>query len=159
MTTTIGVFDSHEKALKALKMLEHEGIPLKKISLLGKAEIVDDEVKIQHHDPLVKAPVGIGVAAGLTVGLLTGVGIFVVPGLGFLYGAGALVGALAGMDFGLITGGLVSVFATLGVKHEDALMYHEHLKEGKFLLTVNGTEEEVAEAKEILQTENAHIET
>jgi hypothetical protein len=159
MKTTVGIFNSHHEAVMALKMLESEGISLKKVSLMGKAEIVDDEVKIQHHDPLVKAPVGIGVATGLVLGLLTGIGVFAIPGLGFLYGAGAVVGALGGFDFGLITGGVVSVFATLGMKEEDAVMYHEHVKEGKFLLIVNGTEEEINTAKKILHPAETHIET
>jgi hypothetical protein len=76
--------------------------------------------------------------------------------LGFLYGAGALVGAIAGFDFGLIGGGVASALATVGVKNENAKKYHDALAAGKFLVIVHGNQKHVDEAKNILDS-NGHL--
>ena len=70
----------------------------------------------------------------------------------FLYGAGALVGALAGFDLGIIGGGVGAVLAKLGIgeQPEDHETFGKHLQEGRILVTAQGTEEELNHAKEIL---------
>src|SRR5262249_43243551 len=101
--------------------------------------------------------VGIGVLAGSTLGVLTGVGVFAIPGVGFLFGAGGLVGAIAGVDFGLIGGGIFSgLFFRL--YKEDHEKNDQYLKEGKFLLIIHGSEKETEHAKEILHQHGEHIE-
>lgn len=98
------------------------------------------------------AEVGIGALAGSVLGVLTGVGIFAIPGVGFLYGAGALVGAIAGFDFGIIGGGIASALTVAGISSDDTKQYEEVLKAGKFLVIAQGNEEEVTRAKNVLET-------
>ena len=59
--------------------------------------------------------VSLGIAVGSIIGILTGIGIFAIPGLGFLFGAGSIVGAIAGVDFGLMAGGLTTIFTSIGI--------------------------------------------
>jgi|GEM_PF-1775284 len=42
MEAKVGVFDTHEKALKAVELLVEKGISAKAISLIGKAEVTLD---------------------------------------------------------------------------------------------------------------------
>lgn len=88
--------------------------------------------------------------------MLTGIGLLAIPGLGFLYGAGALAGAIAGFDIGLIGGGIISALTIPGVKHDVAKEYETQLKEGKFLVIAHGSEEEVNRAKEIMHRHGTH---
>ncbi len=158
MKTTIAVYDSHKKALKALDKLKDGGFPLKNVSLMTKAEETDNQLHLRSGEKLEATEVNIGVIAGPVLGTLTGIGLFAIPGFGFMFGAGAIVGALAGFDFGLIGGGVLSFLTMLGVSIAHRRKYHTHLTEGKYLLIIQGTPKEVAMAKAILEAHGEHLE-
>jgi hypothetical protein len=158
METTAGVYNSHEEALKAVEELKNAGFPTKQVSVIGQAHDVDGHIHVKTgtellDDPMVKVGntgLGIGLVLGPALGLLAGAGVFLIPGFGFLYGVGAVVGALAGLDLGIISGGLFNILTQLGVKHDHAEKYEEQLKSGKFLVVAHGNETEVKKAEEIL---------
>lgn len=156
MKSKIAIYNTHKEAVEAVKVLHEEGFPMKNVSLLGTAEVIDDHIHVQSLDAVKKAPAVIGMGAGTVIGLLSGIGVFAIPGFGFLYGAGGLIGAIAGFDLGIVTGGLISFFSYLGIKEDEVLKYEEHLKEGRFIILVNGTLEEVEQAEQILHTEGSH---
>lgn len=150
MKKSISIFDSHDQAVKALEELRESGVNMSKISLVGQAEVVDDHVHVKSNKALVAAPVAVGSVLGTTLGVLTGVGLFAIPGLGILFGAGAIVGALAGFQVGVVTGGLTTILVDLGVK-EDHIEYEQHLKEGRFLLFYDGSDEEIDHVERIIE--------
>jgi uncharacterized membrane protein len=158
MKSTIGVYENHDKAVQAVVELKDAGFPVKQLSIIGKAEteVVDEKMHIMPKDPIKVGGLGTGTAVGATLGILTGVGLFAIPGLGFLYGAGALVGAIAGFDFGLIGGGIASVLTTVGVKDENVKKYHEDLEAGKYIVVAHGNEAEVNKSKEVLHAHDTH---
>lgn len=158
MKTQIAVYDTHEKAINAIKLFAYNDFPMDQVSLLGKAYVKDENIHIQTSSAVENAPVLLGAGAGIIVGLLTGIGVFAIPGFGFLYGAGAWVGVMGGFDLGVIAGGIGTVLSTIGLKPEHVEKYHAHLKEGNFLLLVNGSLEEVEKAISILQNEGTHLE-
>lgn len=158
MKSKIAIYDTHEKAVEAIKVLNGENFPMSNVSLLGSAEIIEDHIHVKSMEGIKKAPAIIGMGAGTVIGLLSGIGIFTIPGFGFLYGAGALVGAFAGFDLGIVTGGLVSFFSFIGIKEDNVVKCEEHLKQGKFIVVVNGTLEEIEKAEHILHTEGTHLE-
>ena len=158
MKSKVAIYDSHEKALNATKVLNSMNFPMEHVSILGKAEIIDDHIHIKQLDTVKNAPLLIGTGAGAVVGLLTGIGVFAIPGFGVIYGAGALIGTLVGIDAGLVTGGIATLLATIGIKKESVVKVHEHLNEGKFLIIVNGPLKEIEKAEHILHTEGTHLE-
>ena len=139
-------------------MLSQKDFPMDNVSLLGKAEVIEDHIHIKSLDTIKKAPALVGMGAGTLIGLLSGIGVFAIPGFGFLYGAGALVGIIAGLDLGLVAGGFISLLTFTGIKEEEVVKCEEHLKEGKFMVIVNGAKEEIERAKHILHTEGNHLE-
>jgi uncharacterized membrane protein len=158
MTSTIGVYNTHDLALKGVDQLQQAGFSEKQISVVGQVELVDDHLHVKHNEDLNMAPISVGVAAGATLGLLTGLGLFAIPGLGFLFGAGAIVGAFAGLDIGALGGAMVSVLGKVGVHNDHVVKYEEHLKSGKFLVVVQGNTDEIKHAKEVLQAHGALVE-
>jgi hypothetical protein len=158
MNATIGIYENHDLAVDAVKTLKDSGYPVSQLSIVGMAEteVVDDQMHIMPKNPLKVAGLGAGTLLGTALGVLTGVGVFAIPGLGFLYGAGALVGAIAGFDFGLIGGGIASALTTVGVKDENAQKYHDALAQGKFLVIAHGSEEEVNRAKDMMYQHGTH---
>lgn len=158
MKSKIAIYDTHDKAVEAIKVLNSQNFPMSNVSLLGTAEIIEDHIHVKSMEGIKKAPAIIGMGAGTVIGLLSGIGVFTIPGFGFLYGAGALVGAFAGFDLGIVTGGLVSFFSFIGIKEDNVVKCEEHLKQGKFIVVVNGTLEEIEKAEHILHTEGTHLE-
>ena len=154
MKTVISVYDTHHDAVEAVRELQSAGYDPKRLSIVGKTTDMEEvpEVKTSKSMAVAGAEVGIGAVAGSVLGVLTGIGIFAIPGLGFLYGAGALVGAIAGFDFGIIGGGLASALTVAGISAADTEQYEESLKNGKVLLVVQGSNDDLAKAKSILHT-------
>lgn len=153
MKSSIAVYDSHDEAIHALNLLKDRKFSLDKVSIIGKAEIVDDNIHLRSNTPIIASPLIAGSTIGATLGLLTGIGIIAVPGLGFLYGAGAIVGALGGLDLGVIAGGIGSILLGLGFKDDYSIKFEEHIKSGKYLLFINGTENDINKAKKIIERE------
>ena len=158
METTVGVYDSYEKAIKALEKIKAGGFPAKQISLVSKAEMKNNHMHVNSHEGLDIAELSIGLAVGPVLGILTGVGLFAIPGFGFLFGAGAIVGALAGFDIGLIGAGALSFLTFVGVELKHHKKYQDHLNAGNFLLIAHGSPAEVQIAHEILESHGNHIE-
>lgn len=148
--SVVGVFSDHHQAVEAAKSLIDQKFSKEDISIVGRMEDVKGDVHLPVVSNMKHAkPVAIGSAVGAVTGILTGIGIFAVPGLGFLYGAGALVGAIAGFDFGLITGGLVSFTETLtDEKHKHSLA--EYLQHNHHMLVY--TVDEKDKVRELLQS-------
>ena len=165
MKTTIGVYDSHEKAIKAIEKIKEGGFPVKQISLITKAEDTSEHIHVksikkaeESGEKAEEIEACIGVIAGPILGVLTGLGLFAIPGFGFVFGAGAVVGAMAGFDFGLVGGGVVSILTMIGVNIAHSTKYQNHLTQGRFLVIVQGTDQEINMAKEILENLGEHIE-
>jgi hypothetical protein len=159
MNATIGIYDNHDLAVEAVQKLKDQNFPVNEVSIIGltHTEDVDKSMHITEHNPIKAGGLATGAALGTTLGVLTGIGMFAIPGVGFLYAAGALVGAVAGFDFGLIGGGIASAISTtMGIRQEESKKYHDALAQGKFLVVVHGAEKEVNTAKEMLAEHGTH---
>jgi hypothetical protein len=158
MKATIGVYDTHEKAMNAVKELKDAGFPVKHISVIGEAktEQIDEDMHVTEISSVKAGGVEAGAGVGITLGILTGIGIIAIPGFGFLFGAGALAGAIAGFDFGLIGGGLASVLISLGMRENVAKEYQKALEQGNYLVVAQGSDDELRTANNILAKHATH---
>ncbi|AWM14906.1 hypothetical protein NHF50_14000 [Flavobacterium sp. NRK F10] len=158
MKTLVAVYETHKKALQAVDQLKNNGFDTEKVSILGKADLINNHVHIKTNDTAEAAEVSLGVIAGTTLGILTGIGVFTIPGLGFLYGAGALVGGIAGADLGAFGSSIIAILTFAGVEKHNAKKYEDHLNECKFLLFVRGDQSDIDTAEKILNTDKLHLE-
>jgi hypothetical protein len=89
-------------------------------------------------------------------GLLFGAAFLFVPGLGQVVVAGPLVASIiAGLEGAIAVGGLSAIGAALfsiGIPKDSVVRYEVALNANQFLLIAHGTADEVARAREILQT-------
>lgn len=157
-TTTIGVYDTDEQVLDAIKTLKENGFTDKDISVIWHKKDIHEEAKAQEKKITKTAAVEVG--AGLTIGgalgALTGLGVFAIPGLGFLFGAGALVGAVAGVDFGVIAGSIIGALSISGIKKHHEEKYQADLEAGRHLLLIQGSRQRMETAKHILEEHGLH---
>ncbi len=75
-----------------------------------------------------------------------------------LYGLGAVAAAIAGFDFGVIGGTIVSVLMINNADAKIAQHYEDQLKSGKTLLAFTGDKEEVEKAQQVLEGHGIHTE-
>lgn len=150
MKTSIAIFNSHHEALTSLVNLKEHHFPMKNVSLIGKAEIIEDKIHIRSNNTLLAAPVAAGSIVGTTLGLLSGISLFAVPGFGFLFGAGAIIGALAGFQMGVVAGGIGTLLLQLGLSDDYVVKYNELINDGKFLLFIDGSADDIEKARKII---------
>lgn len=145
--TTIGIFNSKDGAETAISEARSLGISDVDISY-----IYNSDGQMVVADGSGETHAGEGAAAGATTGALLGgvaglaVAAGILPGLGALFIAGPLAGALgltgtaattvAGALTGAAAGGLVGALAGLGVKDEEAKVYEERVRLGGILIAI-----------------------
>jgi len=158
MKTIVGIYETHEIAIGAIQQLKAGGYPVHQISILGQGELKDGEARVKSVSSIVVKELGIGAALGSILGVLTGVGIFAIPGMEFLFGAGALFGIFTGFEAGLLAGGLAGILTSIGIDLAGAARYEKHLGDGKFMVIVQGDTKEIEFAKQILESHGYHVE-
>lgn len=152
MNSVVAVYRHHADAEDAVHRLEQAGIPIQKVSIIGRNFELREDVQ-GYYRPSDAALEGAGFGAwmGGLFGLLMGFGMFVFPVAGTLIVLGPLAGMIAGAVSGAGMGALVNGLMALGIPKDKALKYQSRLQAGEFLVTVTGNPEEVNRAKEVLQ--------
>jgi uncharacterized membrane protein len=151
--TVAAVFDNEDQTVRALEELKAAGFTSDHVSVVLKdrrdSAHLAERTDMAGEGAATGAVTG-GVLGGLA-GFLVGISAMVIPGIGPIVGTGILVSTLAGAGIGAATGGLVGALAGQGVPEEDARGYERHVSEGRTLVTVGATTDQLAsEAERIL---------
>jgi hypothetical protein len=160
----VSVFKTHNDAEVGIKTLEKAGFDLRKLSIVGKDYHTEEHVVGYYNaGDRMKYWGKNGAFWGAIWGWLFGAAFFLIPGLGAILVAGPLVAGIVGaLEGAVVVGGLSALGAglySIGIPKNSVLDYETALKSDKFLLVVQGTAEEVARAKDVLQTETAATQT
>jgi len=160
----VGVFANRRDAEAALHELKKSGFDMNRVSVVvqdadGNKDIAGAEVTERVGDKSDEgATVGAvsgGTLGGLT-GLLVGLGTLAIPGIGPIMLAGAaataLATTLAGAGIGAIAGSLLGGLIGLGIPEERAKVYNDRVQRGQYLVILDGTDAEIAEAEKILHS-------
>jgi hypothetical protein len=151
----VAIYKTHPEAEEAVRELERAGIPLRKISIIGRDfQLREDMQGYYRPSDAAKEGAGFGAWFGGLFGLLMGFGLFVFPVAGTLVVLGPLAGLIAGAIGGAGVGALVNALLALGMSKEQALKYQARLQAGEFLVSVVGTPEEIERAAEIIDHTN-----
>lgn len=157
MKTHVAIYKTHEEAMSAVKALSDKKFPMDHVSMVGKAEIIDDHIQVKSMENIRLIPLLVSLISGVSVGLLVSLGLFEIPGMDFMIGASVLVNLFLGLTFGIIAGALATIITAFFIKNDKVLKYKEHLVAKKFLVIVNGSIDEVKLAEHILHTEGIHL--
>ncbi|MCB9419881.1 MAG: DUF1269 domain-containing protein [Ardenticatenaceae bacterium] len=158
--SVIHVYESMTAAETAVRKLDQENFPIKQVSIMAQDMASEKEVHgfITTGD-IAKAGVGTGAWVGGLFGILVGAAFIWVPGFGPLFVAGpfaaALLGGVEGAVAGAAGGGLLGALFGWGISKQHILKYEESLKAGQYLLIVNGSPEEIEQARSILKDSEA----
>jgi hypothetical protein len=155
--TVIAVFKSHGAAETAIKNLAAEGFDMKNLSVVGKGFHSEEKVVgFYSAGDRVKFWGTRGAFWGGLWGLFFGGLFLTIPVVGHLVVLGYLAAVAVGaVENALVVGGLSALGAaiySMGIPKDSVLAYETAVREDGFLVLARGTSEEVARAKEILQT-------
>lgn len=155
----LGIFKRQEDLENAIRALKDNHFNMDRVSLLGpNVDQVEGSEDLggnrgSHDNTQEGAAAGAvaGTVLGGVGGLLVGLGALIVPGVGPLLAAGTFASTLAGAGIGAAAGGIVGALTSLGIPEEEANAYHERVKQGDYLLMVEGTDSEIRNAESILR--------
>lgn len=153
MKSHVAVYKTHDQAFKAVKALSERNFPMEHVSLVGKADIIDDHIKVKNIEIIKLMPLALSIIGGIIFGFLIGYDVIRIPGLNFMDGKGFFFNFFWGAFVGLVIGALLTILIAVLIQKDRILRYKEHLIEKRFLVIVNGTEEEIHLAQKILHTE------
>jgi hypothetical protein len=150
------IFNTHIEAEDAIHLLSRAGFDLKKLSLVGKGSHSEEyPVGFYTTEDRIKSWGGAGAFWGGIWGLLFAPAIFFLPGVGLLAFAGPLTAMLVGaLEGAVVVGGvsaLGAALAQIGVPEDQVIKYETALKVDKFILVVQGSDEEQRQARSVLE--------
>lgn len=155
----VGTFRTRQAAEQALTDLRSSGFPMDRVSIVGKdtdrsKKFMGADVRDHHGnkaDDGAKAGAVTGGTVGGVTGLLVGLGLLAIPGIGPVMLAGAagtaLATALSGGAIGAVAGGLGGALVGLGIPEREAKDYGDRVSRGEYLVVVDGSAEEIAQAE------------
>jgi hypothetical protein len=155
MNYLVAVLPDRIQAEAAYLALEKEGIPIDKVTILGRGYKSADEFGLIDPNEQAKKQsqllsfwlVPFGFASGFVFNFLTGLYIFPWAGEFGNHIIGGLLGAGAGAMGAWFTGGGIGLALGSG----DALPYRNRLNAGKYLIVVQGAESITRQATRILR--------
>ncbi len=157
-----GVFSHRHDVETALHELRDSGFDMNRVSVVvqdthGKDNIAGAEmterVGNKADEGATVGAVSGGALGGLT-GLLVGLGALAIPGIGPVMLAGAtattIATTLAGVGIGAAAGSLLGGLVGLGIPEERAKVYNARVESGHYLVIIDGTDAEIANADRIM---------
>jgi uncharacterized membrane protein len=152
---TVAIYNTHSQAEEAVKALQQGGFNMQQLSIVGRDYHTDDQVVGYYNTgDRMKAWGKIGAFWGGLWGFLVGAAFFVIPGIGPIAVAGPLVSWIVGaLEGAVVVGGLSALGAALvsiGIPRDSVIKYEHALKADKFLVVAHGTQDEVEQAKRIM---------
>lgn len=157
LNAVVAVYATHAGAEEAVKELQRAGIDMGTLSIVGKDSHTDEHVVGYYNTgDRMKYWGKTGAFWGGFWGLLFGSAFFAIPGIGPMLVAGPLVAWIVGaLEGAAVVGGLSAIGAGLygmGIPKDSVLQYELALKTDNYLLMVDGTPREVANAKNIIDS-------
>lgn len=145
-----------------LAALRDVGFESNDLSVLFLDTTLGKEFAAEHHtrepdEPSASPYVAIAAAStggylGGAIGIFAGIGALAIPGLGPLFAAGPILGALTGAAAGAAIGGIAGGLVGLGIPESEAARYEGWVNKGYLLLSVHAdTHDKMMRAKQVFE--------
>ena len=126
--SVVAIYDSHAGAEAAIITLQHAGLDMKHLSIVGKdLQTEEHALSFYTSSDRMKYWAGRGVFWGSICGMLFGDALFLIPAIGPLVAmgplAGWIAGALEGAVVGGAAGGLAAALASIGIPKDSVVKY------------------------------------
>ena len=155
-SSAVAIYNTHTDAEAAVNELQHAGIDMKLLSIVGKDYRTEDHVVGYYNTGgSLKYWGKLGAFWAGIWKLLVGEAFFWMPGVGPILVGGPLVSSIVcTLEGSTVHNGLSplgSALHAMGIPKSRVINYESALKANKFLLIVHGTNGEASKATEILR--------
>jgi hypothetical protein len=154
-----GIFASQLDAENSVNGLKLAGFRNTDISILFPENVGTKDLAMEKST---KAPegtaagAGSGAVVGGILGWLAGAGALMIPGLGLFVAAGPIMGLLSGIGVGSVLGGVTGALVGLGTPEYEAKRYEGRIRKGGILVSVHCDDSDwVKSARTILEQTGA----
>jgi len=154
----IGIFRRREIVLQALDELKNSGFPMNKISVITRKPERDEQLDAPNtRETNITQAEGAtmgALASARTAGLLTlvgGLGVLLIPGFGPAMAVESVLITLLGSGASATAGGLIGALRGWFLPEEAARLYNDRVFQGNYLVTIEGTENDILLAEPVLQ--------
>lgn len=154
-----GIFSNHRYAEFALQELKDSGFPMQQVSIIAQNtkeqdELVEVSSRNSHQgSDSIKSTVPAGIIAGGLVDLIGSFTTITIPEIGRAVVGGELVTILAnplvGGTVDTSAGALITALRSFGIPENQALLYHNSVSQGEYLVMVEGIPSEITQAEKI----------
>lgn len=153
----IGTFPSRQSAEQALNQLRDTGFVMNKIAVIAKDTACNQQLSsaetsertITRSEGAASGAVAGGKAGG-SLALIGGMMALLIPGIGPALAAESFLATLLGVGASAATGGLIGALQGWFIPEERARFYAERVSRGDYLVTLEGTEDDIRCAEPIL---------
>lgn len=152
---TVAVYETHDAAERAVKTLRNAGLDLRKISIIGR-DYYSEEHALGFFNMGDRAKFfgKLGAFWGTLAGILFGAFVMFIPVFGHIIVLGPLaatiVSGLEGAAVGGAAGAVVGALTGIGIPKDSAIRYEAAVRADKFLLTVQGGQDDITLAESTL---------
>lgn len=146
----VGVFETRDRADRAVAALRDAGFESDKVGMLARDEsgqLVNARGEETNAEEGAVAGALVGAAGGAAIGAAVITGL--IPAIGPVLAVGTLGALLANAAGGAVVGMIAGALIGWGIPEDEAEYYESEVKAGKYLVTVEGGDR-VAEARAIL---------
>lgn len=160
--SAVAIYDSHTGAEAAIKALQHAGLDMKRLSIVGKDFHTEEHaLGFYTSGDRMKFWGKRGAFWGTLWGMLFGSAFLFIPALGPIVVMGPLVGwivaSLEGAAVGGAAGVLAAAFASLGIPNDSVVKYEHAVRTGSYLVLARGDADMVEHARSVLATTGATL--
>jgi len=135
-----GIYPSQLDAENAVNGLKLAGFRNTDVSILFPENVGNKDLALEKNT---KAPegtaagAGSGAVVGGILGWLASTGVLAIPGLGLFIAAGPIMGLLSGIGVGGMIGGIAGALVGLGTPEYEAKRYEGRIRKGGILVSVH----------------------
>ncbi|MDB5955278.1 DUF1269 domain-containing protein [Ramlibacter sp.] len=152
----VAVFADHIQAEAAIRNLQKAGFDMKKLSIIGRDYISEEQVLgYVNSGDRIRFWGKFGALWGALWGVLAGSAMLLLPGAGHIVVLGPVASALlntaGGAALGAGAGALGGALSSIGLGRDAVVKYETAVRAGKFAVIAHGGADEAATAKRLLR--------
>lgn len=153
MQSLIYVSASENDAIKTLEELKNEGYSDEQLDLIDRDNIANNRLYISHETGIETLETAVCILIGITAGIMLAAGAIHVPNVNFQSFESKVTAVCLGIVAGIFSGAFLAgiTFQVKASLHN--AKYKQLLQNGKFLIFVNGSADEITHAEKIVHNE------
>ncbi len=157
MKSLLSAYASYDDAAKTLEDLKHAGYNENRLLVINRDDIVNSNIHVKNDGHIERLELAIVAMLGASAGILFCTGSVTIPGFHLAHQSPLWMALIIGLGFGVLAGEVLALVTGVIIHRVNAAKYEPMLNQRKYLLFVQGNEDEINYAEKIAHT-HLHLE-